>query len=463
MTHTVPPDQPIDLLTGWPNPALLPALNLRHSATTVLSNPSLANPALLYGPDEGYEPLRTHIAAWLSDFYQQREPISTQRICITGGASQNLACVLQTSTDPVYTRNVWMVVPTYHLAARIMDDAGFAGRLRGIPEDDEGVDIAVLENGLRAAEKIALRDGNTEPAPCHATVPSFIESRADLAPLSLQKMKPPRPWRKIYKHIIYAVPTFANPSGKIMSLHRREALVRLARQYDALIVTDDVYDFLWWSATPGEEFYGNRACSPRLIDVDRYLDGGPLDEWGHTISNGSFSKLIGPGARTGWAEASERVAYGLSQTGSSRSGGAPSHLTAAIIDQMFPTGVPNHIRNVLQPKYAERYHTLLSAVLEHLVPLGVTVPAPGPAAGGYFMWIGLPAPLIAADVVQLAQSDEKLRVSPGHVFQVPGDRVIDEGFADHLRLCFAWEEPPHLTEGIRRLARVLNRMTRTQV
>jgi hypothetical protein len=37
-------------------------------------------------------------------------------------------------------RDVWMVVPTYHLAARIMDDAGFAGRLRGIPEDDEGVD-----------------------------------------------------------------------------------------------------------------------------------------------------------------------------------------------------------------------------------------------------------------------------------------------------------------------------------
>jgi hypothetical protein len=32
-----------------------------------------------------------------------------------------------------------------------MDDAGFAGRLRGIPEDDEGIDIAVLESGLRAA------------------------------------------------------------------------------------------------------------------------------------------------------------------------------------------------------------------------------------------------------------------------------------------------------------------------
>lgn len=163
MTPTVSPDQPIDLLTGWPNPTLLPAPILSHSATTVLSNRSIANPALLYAPDEGYEPLRTHIAAWLSDFYQPREPVSSQRICITGGASQNLACVLQTFTDPVYTRNVWMVAPTYHLAARILDDAGFAGRLRGVPEDHEGVDIAVLESGLRAAEEVALRGGNTEP------------------------------------------------------------------------------------------------------------------------------------------------------------------------------------------------------------------------------------------------------------------------------------------------------------
>lgn len=99
-----------------------------------------------------------------------------------------------------------------------------------------------------------------------------------------------------------------------MSLGHREQLVRLARKYDALLVTDDVYDFLQWPATPGTQLTSpNHAYLPRLVDIDRYLDGGPADEWGHAISNGSFSKLIGPGARTGWAEASEKVAYGLSQ------------------------------------------------------------------------------------------------------------------------------------------------------
>lgn len=127
-------------------------------------------------------------------------------------------------------------------------------------------------------------------------------------------MKSPQPWRKIYKYIIYAVPTFANPSTKIMSLDHREKLVRLARKYDALLVADDVYDFLQWSATPGARLISpDHAYLPRLVDIDRYLDGGPVDEWGHAVSNGSFSKLIGPGARTGWAEGTEKVAYGLSQ------------------------------------------------------------------------------------------------------------------------------------------------------
>jgi DNA-binding transcriptional MocR family regulator len=92
-------------------------------------------------------------------------------------------------------------------------------------------------------------------------------------------------------------------------------LVQLAREFDALIVTDDVYDLLQWSPDPEKPLtQPDKARVPRVVDVDRYLDGGPKDEWGNVVSNGSFSKLIGPGVRTGWAESTEKVAYGLSQT-----------------------------------------------------------------------------------------------------------------------------------------------------
>lgn len=102
---------------------------------------------------------------------------------------------------------------------------------------------------------------------------------------------------------------------KIMSLRRREQLVRLARRYDALIVTDDVYDFLQWPSAPGSAIgHPDKAYLPRVVDVDRYLDGGPKDEWGNAVSNGSFSKLLGPGVRTGWAEGTAKFANGLSQT-----------------------------------------------------------------------------------------------------------------------------------------------------
>ena len=100
-----------------------------------------------------------------------------------------------------------------------------------------------------------------------------------------------------------------------MSLDRRKALVRLARDYDALIITDDVYDMLQWPSSQQSDAAAlTTAFVPRIVDVDRYLDGGPADEFGNAVSNGSFSKIVAPGCRTGWAEGTEKLAYGLSQT-----------------------------------------------------------------------------------------------------------------------------------------------------
>jgi DNA-binding transcriptional MocR family regulator len=123
---------------------------------------------------------------------------------------------------------------------------------------------------------------------------------------------------KIYKHVIYAVPTFSNPSFKTMSLRRREQLVRVAREYDALVITDDVYDFLQWpssATTDGSSL--KTAVLPRIVDVDSYLDGGAeregADGFGNAASNGSFSKICGPGLRTGWMEGTAKLANAVSQ------------------------------------------------------------------------------------------------------------------------------------------------------
>lgn len=306
------PQPHINLQRGWPSPRLLPAKALLAAAHGVLSNPSRATDAMLYGPNIGDPALRKGVADWLSRLYclrsppstnpgaSQPEPITSDRICITNGASGNLAAILSCFTDPVYTRRIWMVEPTYFLACTIFDDAGFQGRLTGVPEDDDGVNVEFLRARINEVDQGAARTG----------------ARADEITF---KNSPQYP--KLYRHVIYLVPTFSNPSAKTYTLARREALVKLAREVDALVVTDDCYDFLSWTVQEQEansvNGHSKSAAMPppppaRLIDVDNSLPGGNL-KWGNAVSNGSFSKVLGPGMRCGWAEAMPEFIKRLNQ------------------------------------------------------------------------------------------------------------------------------------------------------
>jgi DNA-binding transcriptional MocR family regulator len=275
-----------------------------------------------------------------------------------------------------------------------------------------------------------------------------------------QPLKQPRPWSKIYRNIIYCVPTFSNPSGKTMSPFCRQNLVQLARKYDALIITDDVYDFLQWPTSSASSTTSlSKAIIPRLVDVDRTLEPVPgPDSFGNAMSNGSFSKIVGPGVRTGWAEATPKLIYGLSQCGSSRSGGAPSQLVATMMAELLRSGeLERHIKEVLNPAYEKRYGIMTRAIRQHLVPLEIKqgeVTADGKDIfGGYFLWLELPRDVSAKVVADVAKVEENLIVAPGYIFEVENDPSIK--FQNSIRLCFSWEEEADLEDGIERLARVV--------
>jgi len=438
----------INLLRGWPSPSVLPVAQLRAAAEYALSDPSVYIPALQYGPDPGYRPLREALARWLGDIYSS-EQSTADNICITGGASQNLACILQSFTDPAYTRAVWAVAPCYYLACPIFADAGLASpdRLRPVPEDEQGIDLGYLE--------AALRDCDAHSGP-------------DKVPYKF-----PAPQRKLYRHVIYVVPTCANPSGKTMTVSHREGLVRLARAHDALIISDDVYDFLQWHIwvyKPGGRVPLVKPL-PRFSDIDATLGPSAHDppgrRFGHAVSNGSFSKLIGPGVRTGWAHASVDFVAGLAHTGSTRSGGAPSQLAAAMVHQLLANGsLDTHLEDVTRPTLRTRYLSILDAVDTHLAPLGVTVRRQGEMGsgvyGGYFVWLTLPegAPP-AGEIGRRAKEEENLIVAPGELFEVGiAGTIKGTGmFERNIRLCFSWEEEHRIVEGVQRLARVMSRLS----
>ncbi|OAA62916.1 Pyridoxal phosphate-dependent transferase, major domain protein [Cordyceps fumosorosea ARSEF 2679] len=429
----------------WPAPELLPAEQLAAACQRVLrADPAVYTPVLEYGADEGYEPLRRGLAAWLARHY--RVTPDPRRICITGGASQNLACLLQSFTDVHVTRAVWAVAPVYHLAVPIFNDAGFGpGRVHATPEDEDGVDVDALERKIRALEREEQGKDFGKPS------------------------KRPDPKRKFYRHLIYVVPTCANPSGKSMPVTRREALVQLARRHDALIVCDDVYDFLQWplegpvtAARPPE------MRLPRLCDIDLSLPRAASDPAGfrHTVSNGSFSKISGPGVRTGWAEASPAFAAGLASTGSTRSGGAPSQLCAGMLCDLVDSGaLERSIDEVLRPALQRRHRLLLNAVRARLAPRGVTLresSLTGGGAGsfgGYFLWLGLgEGSGYSADLVaHVAREEENVIIGHGNMFTVQ-DEETRTLFEDRFRLCFSWLPEKDLEEGVERLEQVLIRI-----
>lgn len=101
----------------------------------------------------------------------------------------------------------------------------------------------------------------------------------------------------------------------------------------------------------------------------------------------------------------------------------------------------------------------MAAIQEHLVPLGVTLPSgTQETAGGYFIWIELPAPLRAEEIARLGLA-EGVKVASGELFQVQGDPTPGRSrFENNLRVSFAWEEESRLAEGIRRLAGVISKV-----
>tara|TARA_R110000782_G_scaffold270474_1_gene371608 strand:- start:9327 stop:10523 length:1197 start_codon:yes stop_codon:yes gene_type:complete len=87
---------------------------------------------------------------------------------------------------------------------------------------------------------------------------------------------------------IYTVPDFQNPTGISMSGARRKRIVELANQYDTMILEDSPYREV--------RYAGERQPTMRSFDTE-----------GRVIHLGSFSKILAPGLRTGWAAADEAV------------------------------------------------------------------------------------------------------------------------------------------------------------
>ncbi|MCA9915068.1 MAG: PLP-dependent aminotransferase family protein, partial [Anaerolineae bacterium] len=83
--------------------------------------------------------------------------------------------------------------------------------------------------------------------------------------------------------LIYLVPTFQNPTGRTLSLERRQRVAELLKQYDVLLLEDDPYSALRYS---GDALPTLQSYAPE-----------------HVIYSSTFSKILAPGLRIGFTVA----------------------------------------------------------------------------------------------------------------------------------------------------------------
>ena len=82
--------------------------------------------------------------------------------------------------------------------------------------------------------------------------------------------------------LLYLIPTFQNPSGITMSLEKRLGVLALAKKYGVVILEDNPYGELRFA---GEFLPSLKSMDPKELVI--YL--------------GTFSKILAPGYRLGWA------------------------------------------------------------------------------------------------------------------------------------------------------------------
>jgi len=250
-------------------------------------------------------------------------------------------------------------------------------RLHGVPVDADGLCVERLEHDLRAG----LR-------------PAFV----------------------------YCIPSFHNPCATTLSAARAERLVDLAEAHDFFVVADEPYPLL---------HFAERA-PPSMMRYDRGR--------GRVVALGSFSKILGPGLRLGWAHAEPRVLARLAEGGILRSGGGWNPLGAAVAEELLRSGFMDQHVDALRDALRTRGLAIADALQRHCPRARFTAPE-----GGYFVWVDL-----GRDTAALL---ETARDRHGVSF-TPGERChVQPGASSFVRLSFSFYEPDELEEGVARLAR----------
>ena len=227
---------------------------------------------------------------------------------------------------------------------------------------------------------------------------------------------------------LYTIPNFQNPSGRTTPLARRERILEILRAHGMALLEDDPYHYLSYDGRPPTSYLSLAGDDRRVIHCN------------------SFSKIISPGLRTGWAVlppslrgilASLRISAGL---------GRPLAIQKGIHTYLEGIDFGERIGEICG-EYRKRRGVMLEMIEKYLTPLGVRTNRP---AGGFFIWGEAPQDARDFDGARFSKyavQHHKIGIIPGCAFYPQGD----EGGRRAFRLSFAKVPTDRMEEGMRRL------------
>lgn len=217
---------------------------------------------------------------------------------------------------------------------------------------------------------------------------------------------------------IYLIPNFQNPTGVTMSYEKRKKVYELACKYDTLILEDNPYGDL--------RFDGDDIPTIKSLDTE-----------GRVIYCGSFSKVLAPGLRVGFALAHEKIIDKI--TVCKQCADVHTPMLSQLICYEFLTNndFDAHIEK-LRKIYKQKAHLMLSEIEKKFDKrIKYTVPE-----GGLFIWCTLPDGMNSMEFCKKCV-DEKVATVPGSAF------LIDESTgSSSFRMNFSTPSDEQIIKGI---------------
>ena len=234
--------------------------------------------------------------------------------------------------------------------------------------------------------------------------------------------------------LIFTMPTFQNPTGRVMNQKKRLGLLELAHRYRVPVLEDDVYGRTW---------FGDQALPESLYQLDRHA---------LVITMSTFSKILAPGLRIGWLAAPLYMVKQLSLI-KMRSSLFTGGLNQLVLSDLLRSGeMERHL-----VRLREHHRGLCEAALEALQPalddglVRCSVPA-----GSLYLWMELLFP-VDSDLLFATLESHGLSVAPGVAFEP--DRSHRQ--STHFRLCFTAAPRETVVDGVRMLTALLQRLRPT--